>query len=208
MFLNSRYQYLLLGLCIVAPKSIIEVGLARGIRAFQMIQLAKKYNPDVKYTGYDVFDTKDSEWHKLVGNGKKVEAKLVIEKKLKTLTNNLNLIQGMTSDTLWPHPNKADYVWLDGDHRLISIKKDYESLKESKVIVFDDYYSTGEHDGFHIEKYGCNKIVEDFDENQIFITPETKELPNIRIVFWSKDISLINKLKSCLTNRDEIKKYL
>ena len=59
MFLNSRYQYLLLGLCIVAPKSIIEVGLARGIRAFQMIQLAKKYNPDVKYTGYDVFDTKD-----------------------------------------------------------------------------------------------------------------------------------------------------
>ena len=206
MFLNSRYQYLLLGLCIVAPKSIIEVGLARGIRALQMIQLAKKYNPDVKYTGYDVFDTKDSEWHKLVGNGKKVEAKLVIEKKLKTLTNNLNLIQGMTSDTLWPHPNKADYVWLDGDHRLISIKKDYESLKESKVIVFDDYYSSGEHDGFHIEKYGCNKIVEDFDENQIFITPETKELPNIRIVFWSKDILLINKLKSCLTNRDEIKK--
>jgi len=208
MFLNSRYQYLLLGLCIVAPKSIIEVGLARGIRAFQMIQLAKKYNPDVKYTGYDVFDTKDSEWHKLVGNGKKVEAKLVIEKKLRTLTNNLNLIQGMTSDTLWPHSNKADYVWLDGDHRLISIKKDYESLKESKVIVFDDYYSTGEHDGFNIEKYGCNKIVEDFDENQIFITPETKELPNIRIVFWSKDILLINKLKSCLTNRDEIKKYL
>jgi len=208
MFLNSRYQYLLLGLCIVAPKSIIEVGLARGIRAFQMIQLAKKYNPDVKYTGYDVFDTKDSEWHKLVGNGKKVEAKLVIEKKLRTLTNNLNLIQGMTSDTLWPHSNKADYVWLDGDHRLISIKKDYESLKESKVIVFDDYYSSGEHDGFHIEKYGCNKIVEDFDENQIFISPETKELPNIRIVFWSKDISLINKLKSCLTNRDEIKKYL
>lgn len=50
MFLNSRYQYLLLGLCIVAPKSIIEVGIARGIRASQMIQLAKKYNPDVKYT--------------------------------------------------------------------------------------------------------------------------------------------------------------
>ena len=92
MFLNSRYQYLLLGLCIVAPKSIIEVGLARGIRAFQIIQLANKYNPDIKYTGYDVFDTKDSDWHKLVGNGKKVEAKLVIENKLKTLTNNLNLI--------------------------------------------------------------------------------------------------------------------
>ena len=159
MFLNSRYQYLLLGLCIVAPKSIIEIGLARGIRALQMVQLAKKYNPGVKYTGYDVFDTKDSNWHRLVGNGKKVESKSIIEKKLKILTNNIRLVQGMTSDTLWPYPNKADYVWLDGDHRLKSIKKDFENLKESKVIVFDDYYSTGEHDGFHIEKYGCNKIV-------------------------------------------------
>ena len=208
MFLNSRYQYLLLGLCIVAPKSIIEVGLSRGIRALQMVQLAKKYYPSVKYTGYDVFDTKDSNWHRLVGNGKKVEGKSIIEKKLKTLTININLIQGMTSDTLWPHPNKADFVWLDGDHRLESIRKDFESLKESKVIVFDDYYSTGEHDGFHIEKYGCNKIVEDFDENQIFITPETKELPNVRVVFWSKNILLINKLKNYLTNKDKIKQYL
>ena len=114
----------------------------------------------------------------------------------------------MTSDTLWPYLNKADYVWLDGDHRLNSIKKDFEALKESKVIVFDDYYSTGEHDGFHIEKYGCNKIVETFDENEIFITPETKDLPNVRIVFWSKDVLLINKLKIFLTNRDEIKQYL
>jgi len=208
MFLNSRYQYLLLGLCIVAPKSIIEVGLAKGIRAFQMVQLAKKYNPNVKYTGYDVFDTKDPSWHRLVGNGKKVESKLIIEKKLKILTNNIRLVQGMTSDTLWSYPNKADYVWLDGDHRLNSIKKDFEALKESKVIVFDDYYSTGEHDGFHIEKYGCNKIVETFDESEIFITPETKDLPNVRIVFWSKDVLLINTLKNLLTNRDEIKQYL
>ena len=208
MFLNSRYQYLLLGLCVLAPKSIIEVGLAKGIRAFQMVQLAKKYNQDVKYTGYDVFDTKDPSWHRLVGNVKKVESKSIIEKKLKTITNNIMLVQGMTSDTLWPYPNKADYVWLDGDHRLNSIKKDFEALKESKVIVFDDYYSTGEHDGFHIEKYGCNKIVETFDESEIFITPETKDLPNVRIVFWSKDILLINKLKNLLTNRDEIKQYL
>ena len=114
----------------------------------------------------------------------------------------------MTSDTLWPHPNKADYVWLDGDHRLESIRKDFESLKESKVIVFDDYYSNGEHDGFHIEKYGCNKIVENFNENEIFITPETKVLPNVRVVFWSKDILLVKKLKDYLTRKEKIKQYL
>lgn len=208
MFLISRYQYLLLGLCIVSPKSIIEVGLSRGIRAFQMIQFAKKYNSDIEYTGYDVFDTKDANWHKLVGNGKKVEAKSVIEKNLKVLTNNIQLVQGMTSETLWPHPNKADYVWLDGDHRLESIKKDFEALRESKVIVFDDYYPTGEHEGFHIDKYGCNKIIETLDENEIFITPKTKEIPNVRIVFWSKDILLINKIKDYLTNSNKIKQYL
>ena len=134
----------------------------------------------------------------------KVEAKSIIEKN--NLTNNVTLVQGMTSDTLWYI--KYDYVWLDGDHRLKSIKKDFEALKESKVIVFDDYYSTGEHDGFHIEKYGCNKIVETFDENEIFISPETKDLPNVRIVFWSKDILLIKKLKNFLTNRNKIKQYL
>ena len=76
------------------------------------------------------------------------------------------------------------------------------------MIVFDDYYPTGEHGGFHIENYGCNKIVESFNENELFITPETKDLPNVRIVFWSKDILLIKKLKNCLTNKEEIKKYL
>ena len=41
----------------------------------------------------------------------------------------------MTQDTLWPAPNSADFVWLDGDHRLESIRKDFESLKNSKVVV-------------------------------------------------------------------------
>ena len=194
MYLNIRYQYLLLGLCFTRPKSIIEIGLAQGIRSYQMVQLAMKYNSEVKYCGYDVFDTKDDNWHKLVGNGKQVISKNIIENNLKKLTPNIKLIEGMTSDTLWTKPNKADYVWLDGDHRLESIKKDYEALKESKVIVFDDYYTKGEHNGFKIDKFGCNKIVDNFEKENIIITPETKKFPEVRIVFWSKDKSLISKL--------------
>ena len=67
-------------------------------------------------------------------------------------------------------------------------------LYKIKIIVFDDYYTTEEHDSFHINEYGCNKIIEKFDENEI-ISSETKTFPNIRIVFWSKDKSLINELK-------------
>ena len=110
MYLNIRYQYLLLGLCFTRPKSIIEIGLAQGIRSYQMVQLAMKYNSEVKYFGYDLFDTKDDNWHKLVGNGKQVISKNIIENNLKKLTPNIKLIEGMTSDTLWTKPNKADYV--------------------------------------------------------------------------------------------------
>ena len=208
MFLNNRYQYLLLGLCFLKPRSIIEIGLAQGVRAYQMIQFAKKYNSNVKYTGYDVFDTKNEQWHRLVGNGKKVASKAEIKKQLSKVTSNIELIEGMTSDTLWTKKNKADFVWLDGDHRLESIRKDYEALKESKVIVFDDYYTNEEHDGFHINEYGCNKIIEKFDKNEIFISSETKTFPNIRIVFWSKDKSLIYELKNFLSDKEKIKSYL
>ena len=101
MFLSNRYQYLLLGLCFLKPRSIIEIGLAQGVRAYQMVQFALKYNSNVKYTGYDVFDTKNDQWHKLVGNGKKVSSKAVIKKQLNKLTRNIELIEGMTANTLW-----------------------------------------------------------------------------------------------------------
>ena len=207
MFLSNRYQYLLLGLCFLKPRSIIEIGLAQGVRAYQMIQFALKYNSNVKYTGYDVFDTKNEKWHKLVGNGKKVSSKAEIKKQLNKLTTNIELIEGMTANTLWGKKNKADFVWLDGDHRLESIRKDYEALKESKVIVFDDYYTNEEHNGFHINEYGCNKIIEKFDNDEILISPMTKKFPNVRIVFWSKNVSLINELKIFLSDKERIKSY-
>ena len=208
MFLSNRYQYLLLGLCFLKPRSIIEIGLAQGVRAYQMVQFALKYNSNVKYTGYDVFDTKNYQWHKLVGNGKKVSSKAEIKKQLNKLTTNIELIEGMTANTLWTKKNKADFVWLDGDHRLESIRQDYEALKESKVIVFDDYYTNEEHNGFHINEYGCNKIIEKFDNDEILISPMTKKFPNVRIVFWSKNVSLINELKNFLSDKEKIKSYL
>ena len=200
MALNIRYQYLLLSIMIIKPKSIIEIGLSRGERAYQMLQIAKKYNSDVEYYGYDVFDTKDEAWHKMVGNGKKVDSKNIIEKRLNKLTNNIHLIQGMTSETLWLNPKKADLVWLDGDHRIEAIKNDYESVKTSKLVVFDDYYFTGEHNGFTIDKFGCNKIVEELDKEEIFISPKTVNFPNIRIVFWTKNKHIIDQIRYYFSN--------
>ena len=133
MSLNIRYQYLLLGVTLTKPKSIIEIGLAQGERAYQMIQLASKYKANVRYTGYDVFHTKNSSWHRMVGNGKQVASKEVIKSLLNNLSKNISLIEGMTSETLWPNPQKADYVWLDGDHRVEAIQKDFEAVKNLEL---------------------------------------------------------------------------
>ena len=207
MALNVRYQYLLLSIMIIKPKTIIEIGLSRGERAYQMIQIAKKYNSDVEYFGYDVFDTKDEEWHKMVGNGKKVDSRNIIQNRLNKLSCNINLIEGMTSETLWLNPQKADFVWLDGDHRLEAIKNDYEAVKNSKLVVFDDYYVSGEHNGFTIDKYGCNQIVNSLNKEEIFISPETVNFPNIRIVFWSKDKDLINEIRYHFSDVTRIKQF-
>ena len=66
---RMRYEYLLDIIKVVKPENIIEIGVAKGDNAVKMIQTA---GFNVEYTGFDVFDWSDKEWHKLVGNGKKV----------------------------------------------------------------------------------------------------------------------------------------
>ena len=191
---NIRYEYLIDSIHIIQPEKIIEIGLAQGLRSFQMIKEAKIFHKDIKFCGYDVFDTKDKDWHTMVGNAKQVFSQSDIEKILYPLNVNVNLYPGMTRDTLWKSSNKADLVFIDGDHRIEAIENDFNSVKKSKVIVFDDYYISGEHNNFTTDKYGCNKLVETFPKNEIFISPKTLKFPNVRVAFWSKDINIISNL--------------
>ena len=50
----------------------------------------------------------------------------------------------------------ADFVFLDGGHSIGTIALDYAAVKNSKVVVLDDYYT----DGVDISKYGCNSLVD------------------------------------------------
>lgn len=67
---------------------------------------------------------------------------------LSKLCERVSLIQGTTEETLWGKSFQADLVFIDGDHRLESITKDFESLKNSKLIVLDDYYINGQYKEF------------------------------------------------------------
>ena len=94
-----RYNFLIDCISALKPKKIVEIGLAMGHRSYGMISIAKKFNKEIEFVGYDVFDTKDSNWHRMVGNAKKVSSKIEIQNLLLKVSNNFKLIEGMTQDT-------------------------------------------------------------------------------------------------------------
>jgi hypothetical protein len=55
------------------------------------------------------------------------------------LLESYNLIKGWTHDTLIG-PLTFDMVYIDGGHSYSTVKWDYEQVKDSRVIIFDDTY--------------------------------------------------------------------
>ncbi len=191
---NIRYEYLIDSIHIIKPKKIVEIGIAQGLRSYQMIKEAKIFHKKIQFFGYDVFDTKDENFHKMVGNGKKVSSRNEVENFLQPLNVNIEMFPGMTKETLWGNNVTADLVFIDGDHRIEAIQSDYEAVKNTKVVVFDDYYISGEHSSFTIDEYGCNQLIDKLPDNEVFISPKTSKFPDIRIAFWSKNKDIIIEL--------------
>ena len=77
-------------------------------------------------------------------------------------TFNFTLLKGDTKDQL--KNTKVDFAYIDGGHSEDTVNHDYEMLKESDVIVFDDYVSKDENGNDPGEEfYGVNKIIEKFE---------------------------------------------
>lgn len=129
-------------------KFIGEIGTHKGGSAKQFIELFAPRVKKLTYYGYDVFDAQnpDLDLHKKERNGK-APANMRIAKatlnKVKLEHNNLDykLFQGYTTDTL--KPTVFDFVYIDGGHSYDTVKHDYEQVKDSKIIVFDDVKITG-----------------------------------------------------------------
>jgi hypothetical protein len=77
------------------------------------------------------------------------------------LLESYNLIKGWTHDTLIG-PLIFDMVYIDGGHSYSTVKWDYEQVKNSKVIVFDDTYP--------VKFPGVAKFIEELKTAGITIT--------------------------------------
>lgn len=147
------------------PETIIEVGTHHGDRACGMIEAALDHHPSgVSYTGYDLFDLNSEDvhrrerWTRPRVKLNDVQNRLEDMRKQFAGAFEFSLIAGDTRDTL---PIRAvDFAFIDGGHSIETIQSDYDRLKQSQVVVLDDYYSR-DHTGAcaDVTKTGCNSLV-------------------------------------------------
>lgn len=130
------------------PKKICEIGTHNAKTAIQMCEYLLAKGIDVRYTGYDMFELADDQsFHKAEHNGKGPgsldRARRMLEHLKRKYPNfKYNLIKGNTHDTLTV-PEKYDFAFIDGGHSYETVKHDYEMLKDTPVIIFDDYQIEG-----------------------------------------------------------------
>ena len=52
----SRYRYLFKFIVAIKPKSILEIGVYKGKRSSEMIDLAQSLNKKIQFYGFDLFE--------------------------------------------------------------------------------------------------------------------------------------------------------
>lgn len=125
------------------PGLIVETGTHSGRSATFMCSRALQYRPDVVFHGFDLFDMASDETHRVEINGKgsgnydKAFARL---SGLQTANPGFGfqLYRGFTTDTFL-QPIQADLAYIDGGHSTETVIHDWSMVRESSVIVFDDY---------------------------------------------------------------------
>lgn len=132
------------------PANIGEIGTHRGSTAKQLINTYSPLVENFTYTGYDVFDyaVNNVEFNKSERNGKngaqydKVFNSLERIKRKSKHNIEIILHKGFTTETL-TSPQIFDFVYIDGGHSYDTVKHDYSMVKDSKLIVFDDFKIAG-----------------------------------------------------------------
>lgn len=163
----KRYDQILTLIDTVKPRMIAEVGVHRGMRAMLMCERALQHLAEVRYIGWDVFETMDEAFQAAALNGKGIPQREVAEARLQSVRarwDNFDwqLIEGDTRKTMHGSRTKADFAFIDGDHRVEVIRGDAAAL-DCPLMVFDDYYLPGPDGSLpDLERYGANRVVDEY----------------------------------------------
>ena len=180
----KRYAQLLLIVFLKRPKSIVEIGVYKGKRSKELIEVAKIFNNKINYYGFDLFDLFNRKID-LKEFSKKPNSENDIKYKLSKLAN-VMLFKGFTYNTLPTFNKKIDLIFIDGGHSVKTIANDWHYVKKmmhkDTYVLFDDYYSNNKK---IIRKFGCNNIIRElpdiYQSNVLPIKDKIKRLNNTKV---------------------------
>lgn len=161
----QRYDNLITEVEKRKPKTIMEIGTWNGVHAAEMYQEAKRYNDQVIYYGFDLFEIRDEKINQEEHNVKTIYNRKNVENHLKSQRVTYALFQGFSRDTV---PNfepdaPIDFLYIDGGHSVQTIFDDWNNcqrlINDDTVVIFDDYYH-------HREDTGCNQVIDSIDREK------------------------------------------
>lgn len=168
----KRYDQLLALIDEARPRIIVEVGTHRAVRARLMIKRALRHRSEVRYIGYDVFETAGPEFHRAALNGKGVATAARAHRVLRNIGVDYELIVGDTRKTLHGRMVAADFAFIDGDHRVDAIAGDFAALAACRMVVFDDYFRPGGTGTMpDLRCFGANAVVDALNPAQVDVLP-------------------------------------
>jgi predicted O-methyltransferase YrrM len=162
--MQKRYDQLLDLVDEAKPQSIVEIGVWNGKRACLMAERALKHHDEVWYVGYDLFEEASAETDVAEMNAKQHNSVEAVTARLNDFAHTnpgfrFRLVKGNTRETLVD--TDVDFAYIDGGHSVETIRSDYEHVKASRVVVFDDYYLPGPKGNcVDLNKFGANRIVD------------------------------------------------
>ena len=147
------------------PKSYAEIGVHNGLTAKGICLEILKYHPRLQFFGYDAFTTVSHEER----NGKTQASNEHKERCISRLAGvkrkykhfQFSLYEGFTTETLI-EPRTFGLVYIDGGHSYETVKHDYNMVKNSKIIVFDDYNIKGVKEA--VDEIGKGYLLKEFDD--------------------------------------------
>jgi hypothetical protein len=125
------------------PRVLVETGTHRGRSGCYMVQQSLQYHPNVEYHGFDLFETATAETDAKEINGKGHGSYDTAHARFQAIRRQhpgfiFTLYRGFTTDT-FVKPIRADLAYIDGGHSTETVLHDFGMVRESRIVVFDDY---------------------------------------------------------------------
>lgn len=163
----KRYRQMTEIITDLKPSVIVEVGVHKGLRGHALSIEALRHRKEVRYLGFDVFETMGEQFQLDALNGKRTPSEARARRTFQDIVDrhagfSYTFTIGDTRETLHGQRIDADFAFIDGDHRVEAIRGDYDALKGARVVVLDDYYVPGASGVLpDLSRYGANAVVDE-----------------------------------------------